>query len=118
MATWQPTRAVSLRIAALVLAGGVAAGLAGCSTDSKIEVTKTNLANTIKGKLTEQLHGQAPDQVKCKDALEGKVGATQVCAVKSDGQWYTVNVTATSIDGKEVNFNYKVDSQPTTAPTY
>jgi len=117
MATWLPTRAASLRIAALVLAGGIAtAGIAGCS--DKKEVTKSTLASTIKEKLTEGNNGQAPDQVKCKDSLDGKVGATQVCAVKSGGQWYTVNVTATSIDGKQVNFNYKVDSQPTTAPTY
>ncbi|WP_018180789.1 DUF4333 domain-containing protein [Jongsikchunia kroppenstedtii] len=116
MATWQPTRAVALRIATLALAGGVAVGLAGCSTESKVEVTKTNLANTLKTQINQ--NGTAANQVKCKDALDGKVGATQVCAVKVNGQWYTANITATSIDGKEVNFNYKVDPQPTTAPTY
>ncbi|SHP45001.1 Uncharacterised protein [Mycobacteroides abscessus subsp. abscessus] len=48
-------------------------------------------------------------KVECQGPLDGKLGATQKCTVIDDeGIHYDVVVTTTSVEGKDIKFNYSV----------
>jgi hypothetical protein len=74
-------------------------------------VDKNQVANTISQKLADQV-GRKPDSVTCPDNLKGAEGATLRCQLTDGNQHYGVNVTVTSVDGADVNFNIQVDDQP------
>ena len=48
----------------------------------------------------------------CPDNLKGVVGATLRCQLTDTDAKYGVNVNVTSIDAGDVNFDIKVDDQP------
>jgi mRNA-degrading endonuclease toxin of MazEF toxin-antitoxin module len=74
-------------------------------------VDKNQVAKVISDKLTEQV-GRRPQSVTCPDNLKGVVGATLRCQLTDTDDKYGVNVNVTSIDAGDVNFDIKVDDQP------
>ncbi|MEB3983739.1 DUF4333 domain-containing protein [Mycobacterium sp. 663a-19] len=74
-------------------------------------VDKNQVASQISDNVTQQV-GTKPDSVTCPDNLKGVEGATLRCQLTSGGQKYGVSVTVTSVDAGDVNFNFKVDDQP------
>jgi Domain of unknown function (DUF4333) len=87
---------------ASVIAGALT-GLTACSSGPKM-VSKDDIAKQISAKMTDT-QGSNPPSVTCPDGLKGEVGAQLNCTVKSNGQDYNVNVTATSVKGDEVLFD-------------
>jgi hypothetical protein len=55
--------------------------------------------------------GKPVDRVSCPD-LAARVGATQRCALVSDGVDYGVTVTVSGVQGADVRFSIQVDSAP------
>jgi hypothetical protein len=74
-------------------------------------VDKNQVASEISDQLGQQV-GHKPDSVSCPDNLKGTVGATLRCDLTDSNQTYGVTVTVASVDGGDVNFNFKVDDQP------
>ncbi len=75
-------------------------------------VDKNQVASVISDKLTQQV-GRKPDSVTCPDNLKGTVGATLRCQLNDQGQKYGISVNVTNVDAGDVNFDFKVDDQPT-----
>jgi hypothetical protein len=74
-------------------------------------VDKAQVASDLSDQLTQQV-GHKPDSVSCPDNLKGTQGATLRCELTDGGQKYGVTVTVANVDGGDVNFNFKVDDQP------
>jgi hypothetical protein len=74
-------------------------------------IDKNQVAQKISDQLTQQV-GSKPDAVTCPDNLKGNEGATLRCDLKDGNQTYGVTVTVTSVVAGDVNFDFKVDSQP------
>ncbi|BBX72744.1 DUF4333 domain-containing protein [Mycobacterium shinjukuense] len=74
-------------------------------------VDKNRVARIISDKLYQQV-GQRPDSVTCPDNLKGVEGATLRCQLTDGNSKYGINVTVTSVDGGDVNFDFKVDDHP------
>lgn len=81
--------------------------------DMVVTVNKDDVAREISDQLEQQV-GHKPETVTCPDNLKGVEGATLRCTLTDAGETYGVNVTVTSVEGGDVNFNFKVDDQPTT----
>lgn len=60
----------------------------------------------------EQQVGRRPDSVTCPEDLEGKVGDKLRCELQDGGSTYGVNLTVTQVNGSDIQFNIKVDDQP------
>jgi hypothetical protein len=74
-------------------------------------VDKNEVASVISDKLTQQV-GSRPDSVTCPDNVKGVQGATLRCPLTDGTQKYGVNMTVTNVDAGDVNFDFKVDDQP------
>ncbi|HTX96235.1 MAG TPA: DUF4333 domain-containing protein [Mycobacterium sp.] len=74
-------------------------------------VDKNQVASIISNKLAQQV-GRRPDSVICPDNLKGTEGATLRCQLTDGSDKYGVNVTVTSVDAGDVNFDFKVDDHP------
>lgn len=90
------------KVAVACAIAGVVAGVGACSTGPKM-VSKSDVANQISTKMTSPT-GQKPDSVTCPDDLKAQVGAQINCTMKANGQTSTVNVTVSSINGDQANF--------------
>jgi Domain of unknown function (DUF4333) len=84
----------------------VALTLAACGTGA---VPADELEKTVTTKLKAQV-GVAPKKVDCPDeGLEAKVGAKTTCVLTApNGDQVDVALTATKVDGSNVNFDFKV----------
>ncbi|MFD3374117.1 MULTISPECIES: DUF4333 domain-containing protein [unclassified Streptomyces] len=71
-------------------------------------VHKARVAQTISDKLAADT-GKRPERVTCPQHLPARVGATIRCELTAGSDTLGVTVTATSVNGKQVNFNFKVD---------
>ncbi|MFI7455773.1 DUF4333 domain-containing protein [Nonomuraea sp. NPDC049714] len=71
-------------------------------------VHKARVAQTISDKLAANA-GKRPDRVTCPEHLPARVGATIRCELTAGSNTFGVTVTATSVNGKQVNYNFKVD---------
>lgn len=71
-------------------------------------VHKARVALTISDKLTAST-GKRPKLVTCPGHLPARVGATIRCQVTTDSDAFGVIVTTTSVNGKQVYYNLKVD---------
>ncbi|GAA2213831.1 hypothetical protein GCM10009850_092940 [Nonomuraea monospora] len=71
-------------------------------------VHKARVAQTISDKLAANA-GKRPDRVTCPEHLPARVGATIRCELTAGSDTLGVTVTATSVNGKQVNYNFKVD---------
>ena len=80
----------------------------GVSEDGAVH--KARVAQTISDKLAADM-GKRPDRVTCPEHLSARVGATIRCELTagSDTLGVTVTVTATSVNGNQVSYNFKVD---------
>ena len=89
----------------------VALAFAACGTGS---VSSDELEKTVSTKLKQQV-GVAPKSVACPDTgLEAKVGAKVTCVLTADnGDKVDVFLTATKVDGSNVNFDFKVGTKVT-----
>jgi len=74
-------------------------------------VDKNQVATEISDKLNQQV-GRKPDSVVCPDNLKGVTGATLRCQLTDGGDTYGVHLNVTSVDAGTVNFDMKVDDQP------
>ena len=77
-------------------------------------VDKNQVASVISDKLTQQV-GRKPDSVTCPDNLKGVQGATLRCQLNDQGQKYGISVIVNNVDAGDVNFDFKVDEQPSTS---
>jgi Domain of unknown function (DUF4333) len=75
----------------------------GCTTGPKV-VTKHDVAGQISQKLKDA-NGKPPQSVTCPDDLKPTVGSTLKCTMTLEDQQVGVNVTVTSVDGDNVNFD-------------
>lgn len=98
-------------IVRMVLIFGAAAGLIatseGCSCSigsSSHSVSKNDVAHQITAKITDGA-GNQPTSVNCPGDLPAKVGAQLNCEMKVKDQTYNVNVTVTSVNGRDVKFD-------------
>ncbi|MFE2643185.1 DUF4333 domain-containing protein [Streptomyces nigra] len=71
-------------------------------------VHKARVAQTISDKLAANT-GKRPDRVTCPEHLPARVGATIRCQLTAGSDTLGVTVTATSVNGNQVNYNFKVD---------
>ncbi|MEV5892040.1 DUF4333 domain-containing protein [Nonomuraea fuscirosea] len=71
-------------------------------------VHKARVAQTISDKLAANT-GKRPDRVTCPQHLPARVGATIRCELTAGSDILGVTVTAISVNGKQVNYNFKVD---------
>jgi hypothetical protein len=81
--------------------------MAGCAPNTpppENTVGKEDVANEIGAKVNEHA-GHKPDSVTCPGDLRAKVGAVLECQMTDNGQTYGVDVTVTSVDGDNVNFD-------------
>ncbi|PSM44655.1 hypothetical protein C6Y14_00450 [Streptomyces dioscori] len=79
----------------------------GVSEDGAVH--KARVAQTISDKLTADT-GKRPDRVTCPQHLPARVGATIHCDLTAGGSTFDVTVTAASVNGNQVYYNYKVDN--------
>jgi Domain of unknown function (DUF4333) len=93
--------------AALLITGG-------CATGPKV-VTKQDVAEQIKKKLKDA-NGNPPQSVTCPDDLKPTVGSKLKCTMTMQGQQVGVEVTVTSVDGSNVNFDMAADDAPSGPP--
>jgi galactitol-specific phosphotransferase system IIB component len=93
----------------------VALAVAACGTGA---VSSDELEKTVTTKLKDQV-GVAPKSVSCPDeGLEAKVGAKVTCELTApNGDKVDVFLTATKVDGSNVNFDFKVDTKVKKAAT-
>ncbi|ABL04367.1 DUF4333 domain-containing protein [Mycobacterium ulcerans] len=81
------------------------AGACSCSIGTgSHSVSKSDVAEQIKAKMTDA-SGNKPESVTCPGDLPAKVGAQANCEMKVKDSTYNVNVTVTSVDGKDVKFD-------------
>jgi hypothetical protein len=82
---------------------------AACGTGA---VPADELEKTVTTKLKEQV-GIAPKSVECpEEGLDAKVGAKQTCVLTApNGDQVDVVLTATKVDGSNVNFDFKVGTE-------
>ncbi|MFE9686832.1 DUF4333 domain-containing protein [Streptomyces sp. NPDC006285] len=71
-------------------------------------VHKARVALTISDKLAADT-GKRPDRVTCPEHLPARVSATIRCQVIAGSDTLGVTVTATAVNGKQVNYNFKID---------
>ncbi|MFE5240649.1 MULTISPECIES: DUF4333 domain-containing protein [unclassified Streptomyces] len=71
-------------------------------------VHKARVAQTISDKLAADT-GKRPDKVTCPEHLPARVGATIRCELNAGSDTLGITVTATAVNGKQVNYNFKVD---------
>jgi hypothetical protein len=114
MRTISSTRRGVAAIAAVV---GLGIGSAACAAaagergEGAMRVPGEQIERDING-LAQREEGRPADSIDCPD-LPAVVNSSIRCAlVTSDGQAFGVTVTATSVDGTEVDYDIKVDDAP------
>ncbi|SEG65647.1 protein of unknown function [Thermomonospora echinospora] len=105
-------------LAPALLGTALVAGLTtGCTALLDKTVAASEVEAQIAGKLAGQLGGK-PRSVSCPADLRGEVGATLQCSlVTADGTERVVNITVTSVDGDQINYDIKSPAPQQTAPT-
>ncbi|QUR66827.1 DUF4333 domain-containing protein [Mycobacterium spongiae] len=74
-------------------------------------VGKDQVAAIISNRLYQQV-GERPDSVTCPENLKGVEGATLRCELHDGSKIYGISVIVGSVDGGDVNFDFKVDDHP------
>ena len=97
------TKALLATTSAAVLLSLGACGAGAVEGEELAESVSTELGKEV---------GQEPDEVVCPESLEAEVGAETRCTLTHEGVSYGVTVTATEVDGGDVNFDIQVDEEP------
>ncbi|MER5179232.1 DUF4333 domain-containing protein [Streptomyces sp. NPDC002896] len=108
--------------AATSLLSAVAAGvlLVGCSASVSVgkstpKMSADKLATILAEKLAETT-GQPKPDIACPEDLVGKVGTTTRCTLTADdGSTLGVSVTVSSVEGDQINFDFKADDKASPA---
>lgn len=114
MPTGMSIRGMSILASVTAVAAG--ALLLGCSASvgvgrSTPRVAADKVADTVATKLAAAT-GQPKPHVTCPEDLAGKVGTTMRCTLTgTDDRVLGVTVTVTSVDGDQVNFDFKADDR-------
>ncbi|MBF6138187.1 DUF4333 domain-containing protein [Nocardia otitidiscaviarum] len=97
-------------LSAFVFVLGVALAATACSVSIGGDpvVEETELENSIKQTLTDQV-GVAPDAIDCPGDLRGKEGTTMRCTLTAGADTLGLTVTVTGTDGDTVNYDVQVD---------
>ena len=95
---------VIARSLVLVTAG---AALAGCGMLGGSSVPAAEVEEKVTSELTE-LVGQEPDDVSCPEDLPAEEGAGITCVLSAGGETIDVDVTVSSVDGSDVQFDIEV----------
>ncbi|WP_328904368.1 DUF4333 domain-containing protein [Streptomyces sp. NBC_00441] len=88
---------------ALFLVSGCSFSFGGDKVVKRDEVAKQATAGLKKEV------GRAPEDVTCEDDLKAKVGESVRCTLTDGGKKLGMTVTVRSVDGDDVNMDYKVD---------
>ena len=88
----------------LVTAG---AALAGCGMLGGGSVPAAEVEEKVTSELTE-LVGQEPDDVSCPEDLPAEEGAGITCVLSAGGETIDVDVTVSSVDCSDVQFDIEV----------
>jgi len=99
---------LKVKLASLGSAAVVAVALVACGGGA---VPKATVETNAQQALSDMAKQQAPP-VTCPGDLDGKVGASEVCAITLDGKVYDVTVKVTSVDGGTAKFDVNVASAP------
>lgn len=95
-------RALTRSLSALAAGSVLAIGLTACSST----VPTDSLETEVERLATDQ--GLDVESVDCPDELPAEVDASVVCTVtEANGEERDLDVTATSVDGDNVNFDVK-----------
>ncbi|MEU0602122.1 DUF4333 domain-containing protein [Streptomyces sp. NPDC006393] len=95
--------------------------LLGCS--ASVEVKKSTppklsadkLSSTLSDKLA-AVTGQPKPHISCPEDLVGKVGTTMRCKLTADdGSTLGVTVKVTSVNGDQINYDFKADEKASPA---
>lgn len=105
----------ALRPLPITLAVSALTFLAACGTGA---VPADQLEKTVSTKLKEQV-GAAPKSVECPSTgLKAEVGAKATCTLTApNGDKVKVYLTATDVNGNNVNFKFKVGTEVEKAST-
>ncbi|WUS97537.1 DUF4333 domain-containing protein [Streptomyces sp. NBC_00708] len=87
----------------MLFASGCSFSVGGDKVVKKDEVAKQASAGLKKEV------GRAPEDVTCEDDLKAKVGESVRCTLTDGGKKLGMTVTVKSVDGDDVNMDYKVD---------
>ncbi|MGQ0481857.1 MAG: DUF4333 domain-containing protein [Pseudonocardia sp.] len=98
-----------LMVATLVAAAALS--VTGCSFSAHRTVSEAQVEQTLSDRLQE-IVGQRPEAIDCPDELDGVVGTALRCALTAGSQRYPVDVTVTSVEGEQINFDFEVAEQP------
>jgi hypothetical protein len=115
MATTRSSAASSIlsAVAASVL-------LVGCSASVNIGSTAKMSSDKLATILAEKLAattGQPKPHITCPEDLAGKVGTTTRCKLTADdGSILGVTVKVSSVEGDQINFDFKADNTASPAP--
>lgn len=108
--------------ASLLSAVAVGALLTGCSASVNVEkpslkMSADKVANLVAEKLAATT-GQPKPNVTCPEDLPAKVGTTSRCTITAEnGDTAGVTVKVTSVEGTNMNFDFKVDDTASPAPS-
>lgn len=115
MATTRSSAAITIlpAVAASVL-------LVGCSASVNIGSTARMSSDKLATILAEKLAattGQPKPHITCPEDLVGKVGTTTRCKLTADdGSTLGVTVKVSSVEGDQINFDFKADNTASPAP--
>lgn len=93
---------------------GASVSLVACSAAANAEkstpkLSSDKLATTLAKKLAATT-GQPKPHIACPEDLVGKVGNSTRCELTAeDGSTLGVSVTVSSVDGDQINFDFKAD---------
>ncbi len=74
-------------------------------------VSKEKLAAVVKQRAEAKVGARA-DSVVCDGDLPARVGAEQQCVLTDGADQYRVHVTASNVNGGNVNFHFEIDPDP------
>ncbi|PRX99886.1 uncharacterized protein DUF4333 [Allonocardiopsis opalescens] len=69
------------------------------------------VASQVSSELAAQV-GYEPEEVTCPEDLPAEVGASIRCELTHEGTTLGVTVTASAVEGGQVDFDIQVDDQP------
>ncbi|QKW09521.1 DUF4333 domain-containing protein [Streptomyces sp. NA04227] len=107
--------------ASLLSAVATSVLLVGCSASADVGTSTPEMSSgKLSALLAERLAattGQPKPNIDCPEDLVGEVGATTRCRlIADDGSTLGVTVKVTSVDGDQIQFDFKADDTASPAP--